>query len=406
MEYTDLIQEYVDGNLSPEVEEQFFMTLSGNEDLRSELRQQLAIKDAIRTDKRAFTPAPESTLKVFSALGFTPPPVAPVPIGTGSALTGVQSASVLTKYSHVILGGLVSAAATAVVVLMLINPMIYGDKNAYTGNNSTTSKIVKQTENISGNNLQANPNTNIAQPPVRTKTIVRYVYVQKQTENPPVSNKQIVDQSMVSNQQVISLSPINEKIGRGNLISAPQTTRQGNMPISFNLQPLSEFIGTDKMNFSVEYMGSAPFNLQKATINPNQYANFNNSQIGLFYNFNDNWSAGLDLRQETFFQSYEGKDGKGQPWRYEQQPNFTSYSATARYKFNEIISWVSPFSQISLGGTNVGFIGRLMVGTEIKPYYGVSFVIGLEYSDLMYKHQTNYFNSGKIGFKYGMGISF
>jgi len=407
MDYTDIIQDYIDGSLPAGGEEQFFMVLSGNEELRTEFRQQLAIKEAIVGDKKAFTPAPESTMKVFSALGFVPPTVAPVPpTSVAPAATAVKTAGFFSKYAQTILGGLVSTVATAVVVLWLINPMIYGDKNVSAGNKTIVSQTVPQSNVPVVSSTATENNIPAAPAPQRTRTIVKYVYIEKQNE----SKENVVQNIAVSPEKhennSLSLSQPVILTQKNISLSNVSSSRPSGIPLTFNLTPLSELISFDKLHFTIESQGSSPWNLQKATINPSQFANFNNSQLGLFYHFNDKLSAGIDVRQETFYQVYEGKDELGRPWRYEQQPNFTAFGATLRYKIADITDWLSPIGQVYLGGTKAGFVSRGMAGAEIRPYYGVSFTIGLEYSDLVYKHQSNIFNAGKIGLKYGMGISF
>ena len=53
------------------------MSLSASEEMRTELKQQLAIRNAVRSDIKALTPKAESTLRIFSELGFTAPIPAP-----------------------------------------------------------------------------------------------------------------------------------------------------------------------------------------------------------------------------------------------------------------------------------------------------------------------------------------
>ncbi|MFW5701359.1 MAG: anti-sigma factor family protein, partial [Bacteroidota bacterium] len=65
MDYTKLIHEFVDGTLSPEHEEELFASLRSNDELRSELKQQMAIKSAVRSDTKAFTPSAASTMAIF-----------------------------------------------------------------------------------------------------------------------------------------------------------------------------------------------------------------------------------------------------------------------------------------------------------------------------------------------------
>jgi hypothetical protein len=73
MDYTKTIHDFLDGSLESSEEENLFLLLSNDDDLRSELKQQLAMKDAIKSDTKAFSPSAASTMAIFSALGFATP---------------------------------------------------------------------------------------------------------------------------------------------------------------------------------------------------------------------------------------------------------------------------------------------------------------------------------------------
>ena len=48
MEEYKIVNDFVDGTIEPELEEQLFRLLSNNEDARTELKEQLALKEAIK----------------------------------------------------------------------------------------------------------------------------------------------------------------------------------------------------------------------------------------------------------------------------------------------------------------------------------------------------------------------
>ena len=85
MEYSKLIHEFADGTLESGNEEELFRLLASNEDYRGELKQQIAMKNAIKIDAKAYTPSAASTLKIFSSIGFTPSTPAPTSGIAGSA---------------------------------------------------------------------------------------------------------------------------------------------------------------------------------------------------------------------------------------------------------------------------------------------------------------------------------
>ncbi|HYF02072.1 MAG TPA: hypothetical protein VEC36_01755, partial [Patescibacteria group bacterium] len=106
MEYSTLIDEFLDGTLAPELETGLFSALIQHDDLRTELRESLAIKTAIPKDHRAFIPSVQSTTSLFAKLNI--PSVA---AATGAASVG----SFRAKYHQ----GIVSSIVTSLIVTAL-----------------------------------------------------------------------------------------------------------------------------------------------------------------------------------------------------------------------------------------------------------------------------------------------
>ena len=69
----DQILELLDGELDPMVEPTLFAELASNTDLRTEFKQQLAIRTAVQEDRMALLPPAALTSAVFAGLGFAAP---------------------------------------------------------------------------------------------------------------------------------------------------------------------------------------------------------------------------------------------------------------------------------------------------------------------------------------------
>jgi hypothetical protein len=76
---SEMLHLFVDGELSSSQEHILFSELAGNDDLQSEMRELLSIRDSVQNDIEAFTPPVEATQGVFSRLGFTNPGNQPIP---------------------------------------------------------------------------------------------------------------------------------------------------------------------------------------------------------------------------------------------------------------------------------------------------------------------------------------
>ena len=68
MEYNELLYDFVDGTTDVSQEQALFAELAGSEELRSDLKQLLAIRLAVQNDTKAYIPPDSSTLSLFSSL--------------------------------------------------------------------------------------------------------------------------------------------------------------------------------------------------------------------------------------------------------------------------------------------------------------------------------------------------
>ena len=130
------------------------------------------------------------------------------------------------------------------------------------------------------------------------------------------------------------------------------------------------------------------------------HMNFNNTGLGIFYEFSDDLKLGLEIRQETFYQEFTDDE-----FEYKQQPNFMTVSAAVRYSFN-VWKYIFSFVQLTAGANRGGLVARPMIGLEYKPYPDIAFLVGFEYSYLYFKQEPDYFGANKLGLNYGVSFSF
>jgi hypothetical protein len=420
METTKLIHDFIDGEMSGAEEEQFFVKLSQNDEMQLELKEQLAIKSAIKADTAAFTPATASTMKIFSAVGFTAPAAATV--ATTSAASGFLAgiATTFTNYSQLIIGGLISAAITTAVVLNFV----VADKNELAQNNpatqNTAAQVIAQNSNIpsvsSGNAIE-----NKAEPQVIEKIVYKNVYITvpdtSQSNVNLAGNSATLDDS-VSNlmnsdnlNQEATINFSNLAVFNTNIPSYSEDMR--NIPNSNIDLPIIDINKKDNV-WSLEISGSENWYTQSSKdgsnnfISPSKEALFNNTSISLLMKISKDFQAGVEVRNENFFQQYEGKNQQGDQVIYEQQPNFTSYSVLLRYSARSlaIMDNLYPIAQVSTGGNLAGIILRGSGGLYYSPYPGISFLLTAGYNNLTYRHGSNDISSNKISVSYGVNFEF
>ncbi len=131
---------------------------------------------------------------------------------------------------------------------------------------------------------------------------------------------------------------------------------------------------------------------------------FKNSAASVRYAIDPHHSVGIEFGAEEYFQQYLNVV-EGSLYRVSQNPLLTW--AGIAYRYNVLPdSPFSPFGQITLGGTRLGGLGRLMLGLTYAPESRVRFMLGAEGSALLYNHQNLWNASPKVGITYGVSITF
>lgn len=419
MENLRLIHDFADGTLNPAQEEQLFQMLASNDEYRNELKQQLAIKSAVKNDASAYTPSAKSTLKVFSALGFAAPIAGSAGAGQAAAATNssvstgasVTKAGFWSNLSTPIITGVVSTVATAVVAILLFQPFLSNMDSKINNLQKQNQVLSKQIDNNNLNNIpvvtsQETDNKQTSTKMNSQKPIIKYVYISKDNKA-NVNKTELIDSPRTTDEN----SNIN--LSLANIVTSNVDgvfTDDSYIPDEYKFVPDIEFPNLyirDNIGLNLEVNRLINWFDQAPTINPANYNKMNNTAITLFYQVSNDFYLGAEYRQETFFQTFKGVDSKGQAFEYQQQPNFTSGGIVARYAPNELKFYgLVPYAQLYGGVTNVGYIGRAMIGLKYSPYPNISFVVSGERSQLYYKYQNASFNGGKYDINYGVSFNF
>mgnify|MGYP006295987435 CR=1 FL=1 len=381
MKYEELLLDYIDGTLDSSREEELFFRLTSSEELRGKLRHMIALENAAAGQT---VPGPPKTAEaaLFAGLGFTSTEMSSSSSTLKKSLIGGKNAAIAS--------GLLSSLATAALIFLLILPQLNQHE-------SDISLQKKNPEPTLSNITQASPIIKsiekVPEPEIIERTKIEYVYL---TNNEFLPNN-------------------NETVKKDVFIRSSKGSYENNKLLTFQEKsPLSSrrleyeivnYTPGNIRNISVEMRGSQYLSFPEADIMPGKEAMFNNTGISLFYNLNDNLFIGADIRRENFFQKFTGADAAGRKINYEQNPNFTSYSAGIRYYLLEKEK-IRPFGQFFGGGNIAGILGRGMIGVQWSPYPDFSFVLGAEYSLFWYLHSDEIFNASKAGLHYGINYRF
>jgi hypothetical protein len=421
MNYEELVHEFLDGALESGKEEQLFLSLSASDDLRTELKQQLAIRNAVRSDIKAMAPRAESTIRIFSELGFTAPVPAqslapvPAPIGLWTRFAGFMN-----KNTANLMTGIVSSVATALIMIMLLKGGIVNIGNETDSSRNYTESIpvtdsreIQNSKNFNSSLKIENNTNNTEKKTSEPKVVYKYIYVKNdsQKQDNPITQP-IVDDNFSDKQKLLSsysdfvpshtnsMSTFDRK-NRGFIESNLNSTI---VPESFKIYDLSNLENTT--HFALEANTSSYFYNSQERVTQSNLQNFSNTSFAFRYKFNEEFQVGYEYRLENFYQKFEGYDSDNL-YAYEQNPNLESHSLSFKYA-PEFLNFYDAqlYVQTSLGGTKIGPIGRLMFGTKINFYSNYSLLLSSDYSVIGFSHNKNWFMASKWGIHAGFGIDF
>jgi hypothetical protein len=400
MNYSQLIQGYLDNSLTQGEEAVLFQALSTNDELRNEFKQSIAMDKSMSKRISAFVPSSTSTVNIFSQLGIG----AAAGVAASAAAVGLKQTLItfLTTYSQAIISGVIAVALTTAGFLAFHNP-----KDSESTILSDKANLGYYSDNYGISSLQHDyasiysvENNNV----VIVDTVVKYI------------TRKIVEQgSKTSNPIPIEADNaivVEEPLHMASL-STPANATTLHQSRSFNFRQIEnnnttsvhEFNKPADFGLSVELKGNGYWSLNKPDVPQYSSSLLTNMQVTALYRLSDHFKLGFDIRQESFYQNFTGSNEIGEEFNYKQYPGYVSIGLVGRYSFlkNNIFS---PFVQLGLGGTATGYTGRALLGIELFPMSALNFVIGIEGSNLLYLHQGKIFNSPKLGLNYGISFNF
>ena len=391
MSYTELIHELLDGTLEQSKEEQLFLALASNHDLRNELKQFIQFDLAVKNDMEAYQPEPESQDKIFAALGI------PMAATIGGAVAGSTLSNPLwySKLWQPMLLGIGSALLGAILSFFIFNNQNENIDNI----NYADGKLIEKSD--LGINRTCKPfvYSYSIDTIVKEKTVVKYikgedriVYIEKEDNNNNSDNLAKI-QNFKNDNYKEDVFARNDNGGFNKINNIGQYEK-------YDFSNEKDFL----KKFNLEFKGNEDWSIPGATIQRSSYPVFNNSSLSLLYDINPDLKVGLEARQEYFYQEYNGIGTDGLAYNYFQHTNYISAGVMARYNLYNYGA-TKMFIQPAISLNQVGAIGRAMIGTEYTFIDQISLILGLEASVLQFKHQGNNFYSPKISLHYGVRIN-
>jgi hypothetical protein len=390
---------YLDGELPQEQELELFTRLASSADLRAEMREGLAIRAAIGGDIDAFTPSAAQTSAVFSGLGFTPP------------YQQTPSQKTSSRYMWLpllwLLGGLcVGGGLAHWFTQNRLNQEFADEKREL---NKTIAQLQSEKNRqkpavMSSMAIEPSESAITKKPLVKTVIVYRDRFIAPANQNPDTAIFAKTEDINTQSQSAENISTAYNQQVYNSKDDMMITSR--NLPSSVhNNQPMISMSLFPKFWTQIRGIGTVS---QYPNISANSaITGLSNVNVALGYSFNPNLAAGIEIGREPFMLKYSGTVN-GRTVRYEQQSSMLLGGLIVQARTNPIESFmdIQPVGTLFLGGSEIGMIGRVSSGIYYPLSANVSFYGGLEYSLMNFTYQSNSFTTQKVGFTYGLHITF
>ncbi len=450
-------------DITAEDEQRLFSSITHDKELRDEFNTFVLIDSTLKASSKSFVPPTDVTNNIFSSLGLSNP--ASIAIEEQPTVTSLSTKTKLSKGIVISLATITILMTTLVLTLLLdktgndttspnyenISKISPGSANAEINHSS---KAIPNNHPMANNNAEQhhsvigadNQSLNDSQNKIKSK------YIEKNKSNTNDISNVIVDNSSITkdaknNENVAEVqNSMTEKVvdDQSNILNnqesikeEPQAVeepslREVNRIIVLNTEPSSMQISSplgisneinvkDRLfdsdanplfpsnykygEFYVSLRHLPGWNENTPKVEPAKVYLFKDFALYADYKINEEYSLGLDIRQETAYLQYHGKEGKFLEYNYYQQPNLTSLSMHFKYvPFKTEL--LEPFVQLSVGGNRIGLVTREMIGTRIDLFSRYWMTFGIEYNQQLFMYQNNIFNSKKYNINYGFGVDF
>lgn len=378
-EYMDsrMLHAFMDGELGSPQEEALFQKLSSDPSLRAEMQDHLAIRKAVQHDIEAYTPPASATAAIFTTLGFTIPSSS-VTAAAAAATAAAGGGSMLRSMWF---SAASSALAVATAVLLYLQFPVAFDAIGTVVERVVSSPsdivVVEETAPLADLTVTTQRSSAPAAAPSATSTVATA---------PVVQEREVTLRDM----QLLAAALSEQE--------APGRVRGGQVYF-YDLLPTPDGVTFHARNVALR-SDPAPSVVSQSE------PWFRNVNLGLMYALDDHHAVGIEAGRESFSQHFNGLEN-GMGVRYEQNP--LAYWATAVYQFTgePLLPHVHPFIQLQAGGAfEIGGLGRATLGIKFRPFDRIAVIAGAEGSLMVYRFQSNWFSTNKVGMTYGLSYEF
>lgn len=378
---------FLDGELDPHHEQPLFDELAAQPELRTEMKDLLAIRNAVHRD--AVFPPPQSDM------GLAPLPLAAAAGASTAGSAAASTSSALWPSIFSSIGG--AAVGAALMALLMTSP------------EQSSQQPVNGIAGVSGSPTPAAS----APAPERIVVIDTVVVTRRipvapvqqvadlQAEVPTSTAQTVVaatDDGSTDEQSQPTIAPVQplSALARTDVSASQQLHTMST--IAQPQPPMQVRLGFRSLASGLASSEAAPSSVQTAILP--------NTAFSLTIPMSSDHRVGIEMGSESFRQTFTGFDGY-RTAEWVQTPVLFWLGATYIFEPSslELLPGLRPFGNASVGTVFAqGPIARGTVGLAYQPIGPVRFTVGLDGAALMYSFQGAWFSSTKLGLSYGLSI--
>ena len=400
---------FVDGELELGDEQRLFDALASHPELRTEMKDVLAIRNAVHRDV-LFPPASAET-EILAATGL----VAPVGVG---AVAVAASPTLLSRFLHTG-GGILAGVIIAYFLFNTEDSSIVNGSDTKSGNAQAGLGQGAQSTQLSDVQTGATPPP-VAAAPVRVETL--YVRVK---DKAPKSVTSIADNGNEAANAEQTNPNITNAAPNGGDFSGIASLRITTAPSlymssSSSLAPGGLFRDTRWSEASPLMAGvvDAPYSIRMRSLPSSvgsdrripQSVNdavLANAAVAFLYPVMHDVRVGAEVGFEAYHQVFTTlRDGR--PVEVDQTPVLAWFGGTAEWapsEFDLLLTGLRPFASLTGGyALAQGPMGNIVVGLQYQPLGPLRMSAGYSYGMLGFRDTGNWFVSKKYGFTYALSV--
>ncbi len=412
MDYTRLVDLYLEGEINPIEKDLLYRELSQNQELQEYLEEQIQFSKLFQNDFKTISVPSDATNGVFASLNFKIPNVATTPSVPIYPKFLSNLKQFFGKFTPFFASSLVGGAVTFFLAWLFL-PLNFNIESLNNQANLSSGKEIP----IATTREIPNISTSGEIKAVNIERIIKETlenWLANYFKNYPLPNNSLARNEEQTPSLSFEPSILNKELPTIEFTNKDQIyERKETLPLNFHSNPsiantLSSNNLTQKLrNFTLGFRGYMLKSNPDVGVNLGEKGIIPNVGISLGYNVAANTNIGLEFGQEKFAQKYTLKRD-GEVTYYKQNPLLWWYGLYIQQSISNLFQFqdIKPMARIFLGGTPVGPLARGAVGLQYTPDERVTLFLGWEATYLGYKVQNTVYQTKKAGVTYGVSVKY